>query len=349
MCEGSLDQQPRDACSMDVKRVDSAWSGALMAQARRPFIIRHDLARNLGCPDVAPGEPFAVPASAANPSSMAGCDGISASALRDCPFAHAATWHALLSPDGVVGYYDRSKWAVELAPPHDADVPASRARLGDSAASTGPSLRWRPLAGQPWEAADKCTPPRHTCTRDCELEVALGLWERSSPFPAPFDQLDSEAFVYIRGALPTSESEALQRGSIFEELRATACFGSEPFRATLYASRAGSQTNLHADEHSGFLVQVSGYKRTVLFNPKASRALRCRSWGDATAPFSRRSFFDDGVPDEPDWASKQPFVGLGGCEVEVGPGEALFIPKGFFHDVLSRSAESYGAVLRCFD
>merc|ERR1712060_494188 len=123
--------------------------------------------------------------------------------------------------------------------------------------------------------------------------------------------------------------------------------GSEAYRTTLYASQRGLQTNLHADEHSGFLIQVRGVKRVVLFTPKASRSLRCSSWGDVNTPISRRSWFDSGVPDVSDWAETPPFASLDGREVEVGPGEALYIPRGFFHDVLSRSDETLGLVLRC--
>ncbi|CAK0824349.1 unnamed protein product [Prorocentrum cordatum] len=138
------------------------------------------------------------------------------------------------------------------------------------------------------------------------------------------------------------------------------------------------QTNLHCDQHSGFLVQVVGSKRVVLVGAgppsdvaarEARRALRCRHWGDLRAPVNRRSWHHDGLPDVPvaDWAGLAnggPFgpsslgarIGLGQiAEVELQPGQALYIPKGVFHDVLSRgvdglqSDETLGLVLRCFD
>mmetsp|Transcript_101844 Transcript_101844/g.287307 ORF Transcript_101844/g.287307 Transcript_101844/m.287307 type:complete len:320 (-) Transcript_101844:37-996(-) len=311
----TLDRGDTLQAGLRVARVDSSWSGAFLAQARKPFVIRHDLVSNLA---------WHIDAAEASEC----VDGVSSVVFRACPFAKAARWHALLSPDGVVGFYDRSRWAVDA----------------EEATASGASLRWRALAGQ---AAEGSTPPRHVSTPDCDLETVLGFWEGTSSAPA-FPG-SARPYVYIRGSLGAAQADALQRGSIFEELRSTASFGSEPFKATLYASRAGLQTNLHADEHSGFLVQVSGRKRVVLFSPKAARSLRCAAWGDATAPINRRSWFDDGVPLDSEWASRPPFEGKNGQEVDLGPGEALFIPKGYFHDVFSCSPETLGVVLRCTD
>jgi hypothetical protein len=320
--------------ALRVPLVDTAAAGALMAQARQPFIIRHNLAASLGWQIRSLDTESVI------------SEGDAASVLQNCRFAQLARWHALLSPDGVVGYYDRSRWAVEVMPPFDQEE--------ECVSPTGPNvsrteLRWRSLVSENAEFPASCKPPRHVCTPDCKLESALSFWDGSSAAPFPSGQCASQPIVYIRGALPTTEAEQLQAGSVFEELRSMHVFGAEPFRATLYASRSGLQTNLHADEHSGFLVQVSGVKRVVLFSPKAARSLRCASWGDSKMPYSRRSWFDDGVPDEAEWASKHPFVGLGGCEVEIGSGDALYIPRGFFHDVLSRSSETLGIVLRCSD
>ena len=92
-------------------------------------------------------------------------------------------------------------------------------------------------------------------------------------------------FVYLRGTLSSTESERLQGGSTFEELWKSGAFGSGPLAATLYLSSAKLQTNLHVDEHSGFLVQVCGHKRVVMF--RSAKSLRCDSWNDATDSFER--------------------------------------------------------------
>lgn len=304
-----------------VPHVTSVWSAVTLAQAKQPFLISHDLAANL---DWGNGEV--------------------ADQFRACPLARNAKWHALLTLDGVVGYYDRTQWTVEPVP--------NETDLNDLCV-----LQWKPLCGQPpvFQGAGSLA-PRHFATKDTDLEEVLGYWSGKKESDVPFPK-SVKRKVYLRGTCvprPTGDTtfpnvESVLRNSIFEELQATCCFGSEPFRVTFYASQAGLQTNLHADEHSGFLIQIRGFKRVVLFNPKASRRLRCSTWGDQTAPVSRRSWFDSGVPDVPGWADLEPFAGLEGREIEVGPGEALFIPKGHFHDVLSRNEETLGLVLRCTD
>jgi len=211
-----------------------------------------------------------------------------------------------------------------------------------------PQMGWCALQGQDFELPYDTAPPRHHATPDCSLDDALSHWKGGHSKAVPACP-DGAWRVYLRGTLPQVEAGPLLAGSVFDKLRATASFGLEPFRVSLYASQKGLQTNLHADEHSGFLVQVVGQKRVVLFSRRKARRLRCRDWGDVSSPINRRSWYDDGVPDVHGWSQCPPFDGLDGVEVEVGPGEALYIPKGYFHDVLSRCSDTLGLVLRCSD
>lgn len=294
--------------SAGVARVQSAALASSLILSGQPFIVEHELAARLSWSD--------------------------AEAIRACPLAREAKWYALVSPDGLFGHYDRQKWAVEAAEGSDA------------------CLRWRPLAGAFADAAAAAAaaatarPPRHVATADASLEDLWPLWQGVSAPPVPLPV--ARPYVYLRGTVaPAAASEFLQ-GTVFDELQRAGVLGGGPLSLSLYASPAGSQTNLHADEHSGFLVQVLGCKRLVLFRRgPASRSLRGETWGVTNAPVHRRSWFDSGIPE--DWASLPPFAGLGGREVVVRPGEALYIPKGWFHDVLSRDAETLGAVLRCRD
>jgi len=302
--------------------------GALLAQAGRPFVIEHDLAESLGWLEEVDAHEL----------------------LTRCPFARVAVWHALLSPDGVVGQYNREKWGVEVARdlPDVEDVePTALDRT--SLRGQGP-LRWLRLDGQRSDALLHSPPPRHITTGDLSLEDALCLWAGSPPSDIVHGQCALPApYVYLRGSLPAKHAGECLQGSVFEELLSSASFGSKPYSVSLYASQQGLQTNLHADEHSGFLVQVCGRKRVVLFSKKDARALRCPAWGRPDAAVNRRSWYDDGVPDDPGWSEQPPFQGLCALEVEVGPGEALFIPRGWFHDVLSKSSQTLGLVLRCHD
>eukprot|EP00927_Polykrikos_kofoidii_P069597 TRINITY_DN6512_c0_g2_i1.p1 TRINITY_DN6512_c0_g2~~TRINITY_DN6512_c0_g2_i1.p1 ORF type:complete len:340 (-),score=35.24 TRINITY_DN6512_c0_g2_i1:52-1071(-) len=330
-----------------VPHVVSASVAAVLAQAGRPFTIDHDLANRLG---------------------LHLHEGLS-EVLMDSSLANEAAWYALISPDGIVGQYNRDSWGVEVKDESPGEKQEDR---GGNAHEEWPTtadeqikdaescrtrgcleLRWVPLAGQSIEAARNSTPPRHVVTHDMNLDEALNLWNGDYTGAASLLNLFPQRYVYLRGSLSASSTLECLRGSIFQELLLTSSFGSEHFSVSMYVSQKGLQTNLHVDQHSGFLVQLQGHKRVVLFNGRgrqaAAKVLRCRGWGDAAAPVNRRSWFDDGVPDEPGWPSLPPFVGLDGCEVEVGPGLALYIPKGYFHDVLSREQTTFGFVLRCHD
>ncbi|CAE8591245.1 unnamed protein product [Polarella glacialis] len=352
----------------DVPLVEGAFGAALLAQAGRPFVVRHKLEAIL---------PWAAEIGrGAAPREDCELVDAASSVLRDCALACGACWHALLTPDGVVGAYDRKRWGVGVEATDsrlEADDDIAKSGLQSLSADVssrvqdGPRLQWVPLLGQPASEASASGRPRHICTADGHLEQALLHWEGrslealrveevgegSSSLNTPVLEALGEAaarFVYLRGTVSQEAGEEALQGTVFEELKATAAFGSDPFRMSLYASRAGMQTNLHCDEHSGFLVQLVGVKRVILIGRKEARPLRCPAWGQRGAPVSRRSWFDDGVSAGGDWASKPPLAGVAACqEVEVGPGEALFIPKGVFHDVLSKDQETLGLVLRCSD
>merc|ERR1719174_2645043 len=121
--------------ALRVPLVDTASAGALMAQARQPFIIRHNLAASL---DWKIG-------SLDTESKVS--EGDAASVLQNCRFAQLAKWHALLSPDGVVGYYDRSRWAVDPFPTPIAQAGCCEQDTEDSSPAASPltRLQWRLL------------------------------------------------------------------------------------------------------------------------------------------------------------------------------------------------------------
>lgn len=303
-----------------IPSASSASHAAFFAQAGLPFVIQHDFDRRLLW-------------------DAAAADG--ASALRACLPANNASWHALLTPDGVVGAYPRDCWSVSLA----SEQPA----CGESDSTSKQKLMdWVPLKGQSSTWIESSSRPRHIVTQDFDLEQALAYWEASIKVPE-WVAGDSSPEVYLHGRLDESASLEMLAGTVFEELQGTSCFGRTHFNVSMYASREGTQTNLHADQHSGFLVQVVGSKRVVLISAKHATALRCPNWGKQEAPVNRRSWYDNGVPNASDWDSQPPFVGLDAQEIEIGPGQALYIPKRFFHDVLSKSPETLGLVLRCND
>ncbi|CAE8619892.1 unnamed protein product [Polarella glacialis] len=339
----------------DVPLVEGAFGAALLAQAGRPFVVRHKLEAILPwAADIGRG---------AAPREDCELVDAASSVLRDCALASVPYFNVLAPAPA----QDRKRWGVGVEATDsrlEADDDIAKSGLQSLSADVssrvqdGPRLQWVPLLGQPASEASASGRPRHICTADEHLEQALLHWEGrslealrveevgegSSSLNTPVLEALGEAaarFVYLRGTVSQEAGEEALQGTVFEELKATAAFGSDPFRMSLYASRAGMQTNLHCDEHSGFLVQLVGVKRVILIGRKEARPLRCPAWGQRGAPVSRRSWFDDGVSAGGDWASKPPLAGVAACqEVEVGPGEALFIPKGVFHDVLSKDQVS---------
>lgn len=279
---------------------------ALCAQAGKPFIIQHDLENALSL----------------------NLDAGLLSLLSSSSLAARAAWYALISPDGVVGHYDRDRWAVEISSlrPGFAQAEPPPADSKPAEGQGYPHLSWVPLAGQGVECIISCSPPRHVTTPDISLDEALETWLGGPLAHASLHDSFAHRYVYLRGVLCTSQAAQCLQRTVFQACLETSVFGSRPFSVSMYASQRGLQTNLHVDEHSGFLVQVHGHKRVVLFGRRA-KSLRCLGWGNAAAPINRRSWFHDGVPDEPGWADRAPFQGLGGCEVDVGPGQASSGPR----------------------
>eukprot|EP00971_Amphidinium_carterae_P066663 1320180-Amphidinium_carterae.1 len=113
--------------------------------------------------------------------------------------------------------------------------------------------------------------PRHHVTTDSTLQAALELWQgcqrRRCSLSAACGTDEGMSmgspflFAYLRGALPAAATAEMLDGTCFGEMQSMPAFGERPFNATLYASSAEMQTNLHADEHGGFLLQVLGQKR----------------------------------------------------------------------------------------
>eukprot|EP00933_Yihiella_yeosuensis_P038403 TRINITY_DN32336_c0_g1_i1.p1 TRINITY_DN32336_c0_g1~~TRINITY_DN32336_c0_g1_i1.p1 ORF type:complete len:434 (-),score=43.38 TRINITY_DN32336_c0_g1_i1:360-1661(-) len=430
-----------------VPLVSSSCIAAALAQQRRPFILdlnecSHDEASMNSEPEgKVPGE-HDMTASLQKPflQKLGWSTRRKASEIfNNCLVAKAARWHALLTPDGIVGAYNQTRFGVRGVKGLELNVQETEDKLEKeictdkldrpadclffmewfdntnlnliesgleesnlkTAETNGPiriatTAAETETAGQPEKAVStllqSCSRPRHYATDYFGIEQGLYFYYYSNQS------------VYLHGGIPFETSdlqqctsqrnipivEHLLHDSVFEELRTAyhPYFGTQPYRMSVYASREGMQTNLHCDQHSGFLIQVVGSKRVVLIggpgvenkkskdskggalepHKKAHRFLRCQNWGNQNAPVNRRAWFDDGIPDLPisEWTGSSladtrwgkligqcPEILQCACEVELQPGQALYIPKGVFHDVLSRgdaeTGETLGLVLRCQD
>lgn len=92
----------------------------------------------------------------------------------------------------------------------------------------------------------------------------------------------------------------------------------------LWIGPAGTLTPLHFDQHSILFAQIHGRKRFRLVPPF-----------DAPKLYLRRSFYSAVDPEAPDLARFPRFAEAWMAEVDVSPGDLLFLPAGWFHGVRS--------------
>lgn len=104
--------------------------------------------------------------------------------------------------------------------------------------------------------------------------------------------------------------------------------------AQMWASPRGAVTALHYDLSDAFVVQVCGRKRWVLFAPQDWRKMYARSLLD------RRNYHSRVDIEEPDLRSFPAFRLARRHEAVVGPGDAIFVPAPWWHQVYSLDEEN---------
>ena len=98
----------------------------------------------------------------------------------------------------------------------------------------------------------------------------------------------------------------------------------------LWLSPSGHREPLHFDEGDGTLLQLHGRKRITLFPPEQSRNLYPFPFFGAVEPWVSRI-----DPEQPDLARfpKAARAMERGIQVEIGPGDLLYIPLMWWHEV----------------
>jgi hypothetical protein len=111
--------------------------------------------------------------------------------------------------------------------------------------------------------------------------------------------------------------------NLYNETSVPYWFGAEPFEANLWLGVLGTSSGLHSDVTPNCNVQMAGSKHFILFAPSQSgRVYRI--------PAITHCRFD---PNEPDYERFPRATTARGWQCRLLPGDALYIPVGWFHQV----------------
>lgn len=162
----------------------------------------------------------------------------------------------------------------------------------------------------------RCRAASPARTEDTLEERPFGAWVRQA-----LTQEGDDAYLVSKGGLlarPAFAPLVAELRPLPDWLRAEAL----PWGASLWLGPAGTHTPLHYDPHDVVLLQVLGQKRVRLV-PPAEVALFERTDGYHAA---------EGLDAQ---APRDGFNPAAVLEADLGPGRALFIPVGWWHEVVA--------------
>eukprot|EP01062_Namystynia_karyoxenos_P053850 TRINITY_DN4385_c0_g2_i1.p1 TRINITY_DN4385_c0_g2~~TRINITY_DN4385_c0_g2_i1.p1 ORF type:complete len:862 (+),score=218.85 TRINITY_DN4385_c0_g2_i1:78-2588(+) len=300
---------PAAAARLRPARIRDPDEAAQLALWRRPFLLRHQIA------DARPGLCPETPQQ-----------------LAQAPEASAAQWRVLSSPDGVFG----------------GPVPACIAEertMGPWGVAFDSELCWR------WRGQEDPTVPAPSGPPPHAVRSSVPIGEAAAAFSAGGPPRDR---VLLRGRLPGGGSPVqtcrLLAGSALcsaatppAEAQGAAAL-LEPTHMTMHCAPRGAEVNLHQDTSPVWLAQLRGAQRVLLF-PSDCHALRGADWG-APSPLALRSSLSGSIPT--DWERPGSLLaGLGGVEVGLAEGDALYIPTGVWYSTKAESQWTLTLAVRC--
>ncbi|KAN0065048.1 hypothetical protein ACQY0O_001541 [Thecaphora frezii] len=114
----------------------------------------------------------------------------------------------------------------------------------------------------------------------------------------------------------------------------------EQWRSNVWIGPSSTFTPLHRDPYENLFVQVVGRKRIHIFPPTAESSLYLNPSGpqsNTSQVEMEEALLDTGKEQmEKEWPLLEKALGATlTAAVEVGPGDAMFIPRGWFHCVMS--------------
>ena len=103
------------------------------------------------------------------------------------------------------------------------------------------------------------------------------------------------------------------------------CAGAAHLRAKVWVGKGGTVTPVHRDVPHNLHVHLTGQKRWLLFSPRDSARMYPRGFLSGMPNFGHVD------PERPDYERYPRFRGVTPLGGVVNPGEAVFIPHGWWH------------------
>jgi Cupin-like domain/2OG-Fe(II) oxygenase superfamily len=209
---------------------------------------------------------------------------------------------------------------------------ANRPLVLRGVASDSPAVRsWSPeyLAARQGEVVVECTSGRDL-DPDYELNYRDTVTTMTlSEFVARIREPGSGKRLYLVARNHFFDLPAL--AALREELQPPAHLVDTRVRSRgsvkLWMGGADTVTPLHHDQHSIFFMQIFGRKRIKMIPPF-----------DFSRLYVRERFYSEVNPERVDPVRHPLFAQVSLASVELGPGDALFIPVGWWHHVRSLQA-----------
>jgi hypothetical protein len=164
-------------------------------------------------------------------------------------------------------------------------------------------------------------------------------------------ELETKASIYLAQASLSDLPSSLLEDLPTPELVSKAGKG-DIYDTSIWLGRSPTYTPLHRDPNPNLFVQLAGRKQVRLFKPDLGNAIfhhvqsiiggaaNATMRGEEMMEGAERAALEQAVWSTPSgafWTSE-------GLQCEVGPGDGLFIPKGWWHSIKGVSQGMIGSV-----
>lgn len=164
-------------------------------------------------------------------------------------------------------------------------------------------------------------------------------------------ELETKASIYLAQASLSDLPSSLLEDLPTPELVSKAGKG-DVYDTSIWLGQAPTYTPLHRDPNPNLFVQLAGKKQVRLFKPDLGNAIFHHvqtSIGGAANATMRGAEMMEGAErtalEQAVWhPSSSAFWALEGLQCEVGPGDGLFIPKGWWHSIKGVGQGMIGSV-----